>query len=192
MTITVRITPNMLDRMADYVDPSTLPVFHHDVVQSTKHLIDVTAPFIAWQVLVDEIGTRMAMRGGRVMTDHTTFLRGILRRAATPMNAVLMHPALVGRAKAGAHDGDGAFPVWSMPTPDRWGRVWWPMPNGGEFELLKPRLRMDHGLRYTCWDHLGLTPRHWAHDPTLHIAIAERTALPALSAEGRRPSRATA
>lgn len=183
MTITAVITLRQLEKIGDYAPPELLPVFHHDVVESGtgKYTVKVTAPFVAWEILVAEIHRRVTTRGERVDGDHGRYLRGITARISKPMNAVMMHPALAGRAKAGEHLRDGAFPVWSMPE-DRWGRIWWPSPRDGEFELLKPNLSTVKGMRITSWSHLGIVPPHWCHDPALHVAIAQRGTLPALSA----------
>lgn len=192
MTVTVLLTQLQRDALRRYIPPQLAPVFEHDVVNagSGRYTAHITAPFIAWQILVEEVHMRMTTRGGRREGDHTGFLQSLTARMATPVNRLLMHPALAGRAKAGNHMVDGAFPVWSQDE-DRWGRIWWPAPNGGEFDLLKPTVWKANGLQLTSWSHLGVTARHWCHDPALHVAIAERAPLPELipvAAPQRSPS----
>ncbi len=65
MTITVHITDRMLDAITPYVPETTLPVFHHDVKKISAYLLEVIAPYVAWEMLVDEIAERMMTRGAR-------------------------------------------------------------------------------------------------------------------------------
>lgn len=181
MLCTVTYSDRQLDFIESYVDPSILPVFHHDVVRGDTWFVDITAPFCAWQILTDEISARMQVRKGRPAHHHTNQLKGMLARAAKPMTAVLMHPALSGRGKVGEHYRDGCFAVWAQPI-DRFGRVWSPTPTGGPFELLKPRSVKEPIIgEITLWDHLGFRGAdHWTYDPAVHEAITSRGCLPEL------------
>ena len=123
-----------LDFIESYVDPSILPVFHR---RRPGRRGSWTSPHrSAWQILTDEISARMQVRKGTAGTpSHEPAEGHAVARAAKPMTAVLMHPALSGRGKVGEHYRDGCFAVWAQPI-DRFGRVWSPTPTGGPFELL--------------------------------------------------------
>ena len=180
MTIAVHITDRMLDAITPYVPETTLPVFHHDVKKISAYLLEVIAPYVAWEMLVDEIAERMMTRGARPNGQHTNMLKGLLARTSKSLAVVQVHPALRGRAKAGDALRDGVFPAWSQP-PDGFGKIWSPTPTDGEFRLLKPRMDRDPQLGpYTMWDQFGHGRTHWCYDPEVHVAISESRALPEL------------
>lgn len=186
MTVAVRLRDRMLDKVDPYVDPNVLPVFHHDVTQVSPFTLEIVAPYVAWEMLVESIAERMMTRGARPNQHHTNMLKGMLARISKSLTVVMVHPALKGRGKAGDSLQDGVFPAWSQP-PDNFGRIWSPTPNGGEYRLLKPHIEHDMQLgQYTLWDQFGHARRHWCHDPEVHVAVSERRALPSMLPAPRR------
>ena len=62
MTVAVRLRDRMLDKVDPYVDPNVLPVFHHDVTQVSPFTLEIVAPYVAWEMLVESIAERFTRR----------------------------------------------------------------------------------------------------------------------------------
>jgi hypothetical protein len=181
----VRLTGRQFEAFGDYVPADIAHLFAHDTAPAAEQSIAVRAPYVAWEIALEEISVRTFTRSTKA-AGASKRLRSLLTRISKPMNILLVHPALKGQAMVG-HEAS-IIPAWQIET-DKFGRSWLPSirnvdnpdPNS-RFELLCPNWSMNRGLEVTTWGPQSslLAPPLWIYDRALNEALSQRTALPAL------------
>lgn len=133
----------------------------------------VEAPYVAWEtarrVLMDVIYTPA---GGRRRTVPSA-LSGANRAIVGALNGMDRHPAMQGAGMA-THEQQPWLPVWRLPEPDQFGRIFTPLPIiGAQFLVLVPDRHEVGGIPVTLWseDTAGLTNGLRLANEQLHLSL---------------------
>lgn len=181
----VKLTEKQYASFGNYVPGDIAHLFTHDTWPSTDQTIAVRAPYVAWEIALEEISERTFTRSHKDPGDRKR-LKSLLMRISKPMNIVLMHPSFKGVSMVG-HE-TSVFCGWPI-EPDRYGRRWLPSIRNEPpqdppppFEVLAPVWSSVDGISVTTWTPAMavMAPPLWIYDRRLNEALSQRTALPAL------------
>lgn len=162
----VTLTRTQYRTLLRHADGALRFAFTFDVTPATHTQVTICAPYVAWQQINDRlVAAYLTPSVGAKRSVQKQVMR-MLHRVATSQNRVLRHPALKGLAMLGTHG--GWFPVWIADDGRRS-----PMPNGGRFVVLGPRLvDSDRATPYTVWVEDGIVPAdHWLAQEETHTAL---------------------
>lgn len=162
----VTLTRTQYATLLKHCDGALRAAFMTEVHEATKSQVTVCAPYLAWQTISDRLVSEHLTRSVGSKRSVQKQVMRMLHRIATAQNRIVRHPAVKGLAMLGAQG--GWFPVWIDANGYRS-----PMPNGGRFTVLGPRLH-DTGRAacYTVWVEDGWWPAdHWLAQEETHTAL---------------------
>lgn len=164
----VRMTVPQLELARRHSEGWLLECFHREVTVHSATMVDVVAPFTAFEIVKDRLVTEHLTRSaGRTVKAPKTVLP-FLRRVSKAQNVFTRHPALRKAGMIGRVT--GWFPVWDVDG------VYHPTPfEGGTFVVLGPVwTKPPRAAIVTTWSPAGLYPKgHWLADPETHTRLLD-------------------
>jgi hypothetical protein len=163
-----KATSSLVER---YGDEHLLWTFNRDVVEASRHRVDVMMPAVAWRIVEDILFDNcFDARGFKIRDVKSTWMNSV-KAVRAAMNVRENHPALSGTAALGVIS--EMIPVWELLGPNSRKHVWSPYPvEHGRFTVLAPTLISVRGSKATKWvDSPETVGRRWVLEEATHLAF---------------------
>lgn len=172
----VRLTDRQLwhvYRAMDAWDADIAAELRVNVLHPTTNRYQVEAPYVAWDTVRRVMMNNVYSPGGGKRKSIPSAMATAVRAVTAGQNALTRHPAMKGAGLA-THDQQPWFPVWRLPEPDQFQRIFTPMPVLGlEFVVLVPQREKVSGIPVTLWrpDATGTTDGLRLASEQLHLSL---------------------